>query len=143
YLTNQRIIFEQKERKGGVIGIGSKKEQELEWETRLSAVDTIKVENKGMFGGKDMMYFSLNDGDLREVTVEVKGGADNTFWQKQINRMISGNLEDERAIEPDPEMLEALRNAPTACHVCGGTLPKVVAGQTEIKCQYCGTVIRL
>ncbi|MEM6528003.1 MAG: hypothetical protein AAF653_06890, partial [Chloroflexota bacterium] len=80
---------------------------------------------------------------LREVTIEVKGSADNKFWQKQINRMISGNLEDERAIEPDPEMLEALRNAPTACHVCGATLPRVVAGQTEIKCQYCGTVIRL
>lgn len=144
FLTNQRIVFEQREKTGKKLGMfGGKMEQEVEWETLLSAVDGMEVENKGMFGGKDMIHFNLNAGDMRRVTLEVKGGADNKFWQKQVTRMISGDTEDERAIEPDPEMIEALKNAPTACHVCGATLPQIVAGQTEISCQYCGTVVRV
>jgi hypothetical protein len=144
FLTNQRLVFEQKEKTGKRMGMfGGKMEQEVEWEVPLSAVDKIEIENQGMFGGKDMMHFEVNEGDLRRVTVEVKGKADNKFWQKQINRMIRGEAEDERAIEPDAEMLESLQNAPTACHVCGATLPKLVAGQTEISCEYCGTVVRI
>lgn len=144
FLTNQRIVFEQKEKTGKKLGMfGGKNEQEVEWETPLSAIEKLEIENKGMFGGKDMMHFTMSEGDMLQVTVEVKGNADNKFWQKQVNRMISGDVEDERAIEPDAELIEALKNAPTACHVCSATLPKIVAGQSEIECQYCGAVIRV
>ena len=65
------------------------------------------------------------------------------FWAAQIQRMISGNTKDERAIQPDAEELEAIKQAPTACPSCGGTLPMLVAGQRQIDCVYCGTVIRV
>ena len=57
--------------------------------------------------------------------------------------MISGDVSNERAIEPDPELVERLRKAPTECHVCGGTLPQIVAGQNQVECRYCGSVVRV
>ncbi len=144
YLTDQRLIFEQKEKTGKKLGMfGGKQEQELEWELPLSTIDSVEAENKGMFGGKDMLNFQTSSSQHRQITVEVKGGVDCKLWQKQIQRMVSGDAANERAIEPDPEVVQRLREAPTACHVCGGTLPRIVAGQTEVTCSYCGAVIRI
>ena len=144
YLTDQRLIFEQKETTGKRLGMfGGKQEQEVEWALGLNTVEDVETENKGLFGGKDMLHFKTSDREHRAITVEVKGGVDCKFWQKQIQRMISGDVANERAIEPDPELLQQVREAPTACHVCGGTLPVLVAGQNQITCDYCGTTLRL
>lgn len=145
FLTDQRMVFEQKEKTGKRLGMfGGKMEQEVEWEVQLNQVEEVEAEKKGMFGGKDMLNFKLGSGaPFADLAVEVKGGVDCRFWAKQVERMIKGETTDERAIEPDPEMLESIRNAPTACHVCGATLPKLVANQTQIECQYCGSVIRI
>ncbi|MBZ0302457.1 MAG: hypothetical protein K8J31_22105 [Anaerolineae bacterium] len=143
YLTDQRLIFEQKETTGKRLGMfGGKQEQEVEWELPLHQIEAVRAENKGLFGGKDMLYFDTTSGQHRQITVEVKGGVDCKFWQQQIQRMISGDVANERAIQPDPELIEQLRSAPTACPVCGGTLPRIVAGQNQITCEYCGGVVR-
>jgi hypothetical protein len=91
-----------------------------------------------------MLNFTLGAGaPYGAVTVEVKGGVQSKFWAAQIQRMIEGKTDDERAIQPDRETLEAIRNAPTACPSCGGTLPQLVANQRQIDCAYCGAVIRI
>jgi len=144
FLTDQRLVFEQKEKTGKRLGMfGGKKVQEVELDIPLHHVESVEAENKGMFGGKDMLHFTMKDGPHSKITIEVKGSANNDFWVKQINRMAAGDVNDERAIEPDEEMVERLRNAPTECHVCGATLPMLMAGQTQVECQYCGAVIRL
>lgn len=145
YLTDQRLVFEQKETTGKTLGLfGGKKTQELEWEIPLNLVSEVKAENKGFFGGKDMLYFTLKPGAKHsQITVEVKGGVACKFWAAQVQRMISGNTKDERAVQPDAEELEAIKNAPTACPSCGGTLPMLVAGQRQIDCEYCGGVVRI
>jgi predicted nucleic acid-binding Zn-ribbon protein len=145
FLTDQRLIFEQKEKVGKRLGMfGGQDVQSVLWETPLTAVENIRADKKGFLGGKDMLYLSLGAGaPYSSITVEVKGGEDCNLWAKQINRMVSGDAHDERAIEPDPELIEALRNAPTQCHVCGGMLPQIMRGQLELSCRYCGTVIRL
>ncbi len=145
FLTDQRLIFEQKEKVGKKLGLfGGHKEQELEWEIPLNQVEAVKAENKGFLGGKDMLYFTLGSGaPYADITVEVKGGVACKFWAAQIDRMIKGETNDERAIQPDPETLEAIRSAPTACPSCGGTLPQLVASQRQIDCGYCGAVIRV
>ena len=123
---------------------GGKEVHEMKWEIPLNQVEKVDPENKGMFGGKDMLNFSLGSGaPYGAFVVEVKGGVDCKFWAKQIDRMINGDATDERAIEPDPEMIERLREAPTECHVCGGKLPMLVAGQNQMECGYCGSVIRI
>lgn len=145
FLTDQRLIFEQKEKTGKRLGLfGGKNTQEVEWEIPLHQIEKVEAENKGFFGGKDMLYFTLGAGAPHaQLTLEVKGGVNCKFWRDQINRMISGGTQDERAIAPDPELIEALRNAPAACNICGGTLPRLVAGQTQITCAFCGSVIRI
>jgi 3-oxoacyl-ACP reductase-like protein len=145
YLTDQRLLFEQKETTGKKLGLfGGKKTQELEFELPLHQIESVQPENKGFLGGKDMLNFTLGAGaPYGAVTVEVKGGVQSKFWAAQIQRMIEGKTDDERAIQPDPETLEAIRNAPTACPSCGGTLPQLVANQRQIDCAYCGAVIRI
>lgn len=142
YLTDHRLIFEQDEKVGKTFGLfGGKQVKEVRWEVNLNQIDSLEFENKGFFGGKDMVYLNLKDGTRH--TVEVKGATNNKFWIKQIERMIAGETNDERAIQPEPELLEALKNAPTACHVCGATLPMLVANQRQLECEYCGSVIRI
>lgn len=144
FLTDQRLIFEQKEKTGGGLFRRGEMTQEVEWEFPLSAIEDVVPENKGLLGGKDMLNFALGAGaPYPKLTVEVKGGVDCKFWARQIQRMVSGDAHDERAIEADPELIEKLRSAPTACHICGGTLPTIVAGQSAVTCSYCGAVIRL
>lgn len=145
YLTDQRLVFEQKEKTGKKLGLfGGKQTQELEWELPLHQVEGVTAENKGLFGGKDLLHFTLGSGaPFAQTTVEVKGKAKCKFWEAQIQRMISGDVNDERAIQPDEETLEKLANAPTDCPVCGATLPMLVANQRQVECMYCGTVIRV
>lgn len=145
FLTDQRLIFEQKETVGKTLGLfGGQKAHQMQWEAPLTAVEEVRAENKGLFGGKDMLYFTMGGGAAhRSITVEVKGGADCKFWAQQITRMMSGDAHDERAIQPDPELIERLRNAPTECPVCGGTLPQIMRGQLEVSCKYCGSVMRI
>jgi hypothetical protein len=144
FLTDQRLIFEQKEKTGGGLFRRGEMAQEVKWELPLSAVEEVTPENKGFLGGKDMLNFSLGSGaPFPRLTIEVKGGVDCKFWARQIQRLVSGDAQDERAIEADPELIEQLRKAPTACHICGGTLPTIVAGQSSVACTYCGAVIRI
>jgi hypothetical protein len=145
YLTDQRLLFEQKEKTGKKLGLfGGKQTQELEWEIPLNQVEKVVAENKGLFGGKDLLHFTFGGGaSLSQATVEVKGKAKCKFWAAQIERMIAGQTNDERAIAADSETLDTLASAPTACHVCGATLPRLVANQRQVECVYCGTVIRI
>lgn len=145
FLTNHRLVFEQKEKTGKRFGMfGGKETQDILWEVPIDSVEDAIPTNKGLLGGKDMVTLKLGAGaPYAEIVVEVKGGVASKFWAKQIKRMATGNAEDERAIEPDPEMIQRLQNAPTDCHVCGGKLPKIVEGQSEVECMYCGASIRI
>lgn len=144
FLTDQRLIFEQKETVGGGLFRRGEQKHEVEWEVPLSAVENVEPENKGLFGGKDMLHFTLGHGaPYPKVTVEVKGGVDCKYWARELKRLMSGEAKNERASQPDPELIEQLRKAPTQCHVCNGQLPRLVAGQTEVQCPYCGTVVRI
>jgi hypothetical protein len=144
FLTDQRLIFEQKETVGGGLFRRGEQKHEKEWEVPLNAVEGVQPENKGFLGGKDMLHFTLGGGaPYPKITVEVKGGVDCKYWAREIKRLMSGDAKNERASQPDPELIEQLRNAPTQCHVCNGQLPRLVAGQTEVQCPYCDTVIRI
>jgi regulator of replication initiation timing len=98
YLTDQRLVFEQKETTGKTLGLfGGKKVQEMEWGLALNLITGVKTENKGFFGGRDMVYLTLGEGAPHsEITLEVKGSANNEEWAKQIQRAISGELQAER-----------------------------------------------
>ncbi|MBN1963958.1 MAG: hypothetical protein JW910_04895 [Anaerolineae bacterium] len=145
YLTDQRFIFERKEKEGGFLGFGGKKVQGIEWEVPLSAIANVSSEKKGLFGGKDMVYLTISGGGpAPEVTIEVKGDVKANWYAQQLQRAIAGEIDHERALEPDPEVVEAVRNAPTACPNCGAPFSTpITRGMTQIACEYCGTVTRI
>jgi hypothetical protein len=127
-----------------MMGFGGKQVQEVLWEVALDTIEKIVPEDKGMFGGKDMMNMKLGAGaPYAEIVCEIKGGIDSKTWAKQINRAIKGFISQESTVEPDAELIERLRNAPTDCPNCGGVLPKLAAGANEVTCPYCGTVVRV
>jgi predicted nucleic acid-binding Zn-ribbon protein len=65
-------------------------------------------------------------------------------WLQMIGRARSGGYVRDRAVEIPPEELERIRNAPQQCSNCGApyTAP-LLRGQTEIRCSYCGHVVRI
>jgi gas vesicle protein len=144
FVTDQRLIFEQKEKVGGRFGFGGDKVQQVVFETPIGAISEVGSEDKGLFGQKDLIHLKLSSGDYPEVTFEVKsGGIDSKWYMQQLNRVISGEIDKERAIPVDEAAVQALREAPTTCSTCGATLPPITRGQTEVTCEYCGTVVRI
>jgi hypothetical protein len=143
FVTNQRLIFEQHEKTGKKLGLfGGKQVQQMLWEVPLNQVEGTQAENKGVFGGKDMVHLKLNaSASQGEITAEVKGGVACKAWVADLGRMIRGEIG--AAMMQDPELAERLRSAPTDCPTCGAVLPRAVAGQNSMTCQYCSTVVRL
>jgi ElaB/YqjD/DUF883 family membrane-anchored ribosome-binding protein len=145
YITDQRIIMEQDEKKGGFIGIGGKKEQGLLWEAPIGSIEDARPEKKGMLGGIDLIHLRMGSGaPFAETTIEVKGGINAEMFAGQLRRAASGEIERERGVDPDPAEVEALADAPTMCAVCGATFDQpVTRGMTQLECTYCGSVVRL
>lgn len=144
YVTDQRIIFEQSEKKGGMLGFGGKSVKEVLWEVSHDQVEKVVPANEGFGGGKDMMTLKLGSGaPYAEIICEIKGGIEADYWAQQVSRAVKGLISQDSAVEPDPELIERLQNAPTECPNCGGVLDKLVAGANEVTCKYCGNVVRI
>lgn len=160
FLTNGRLVFEQREKKAlkKVLFITTKSEtiQKQLWETPVGAIADIEAEDKKKFlGRKELLHLSF-----RERTRELPGdvtlhlhNATNEAWMELLKRVQSSEIEMERydvvaasgtqgpVAATTPAMPAAA--IPTKCPSCGGQLPTVYKGMQEITCDYCGTVIRL
>ncbi|NJL95119.1 MAG: hypothetical protein HC915_16070 [Anaerolineae bacterium] len=146
YITDQRVLFEQKEKTGkNLLGRGGKLKHELLWEAPLHTIDEVAHENKGLMGGIDLIYLKfLAGGPFAGTTLEVKKGIKAEWFAGQLKRAATGGLTKERAQEIDEALVEAIVNAPTTCPVCGATFDQpIIAGMTQMKCTYCGAITRL
>jgi hypothetical protein len=95
YVTNQRLIMEQKEKKGGFLGIGGHQVQQLAWEAPLSTVQSVSSENTGLFGNVDLVHLKLSNGDpAPETTVEVTD-AKAEWFAAQLQRALRDEIEQE------------------------------------------------
>lgn len=163
-LTDQRLIFEQKEeiatKKVLFITTEKQKVQSLAWETPVAQIEKAAGAKKGFMGKDDFLTVTLPEGasfkeasgqphyddkgrPLREVELHLKGESGEA-WQAHIGRVRSGDIARERTVPVDQAAQEAVANAPTKCPNCGATLTqKIMRGQTEITCEFCGSVIRL
>ena len=148
FLTDQRLLFEQRQEiaKKKVLFVTTEREkvQKLQFETPVVSVESIKATKQGMFKNEDWLEFQLPNGSFaREVKLHLDG-QDCNLWQQLINRIKSGDIASDRAIEVDTESVEKARSAPTKCPNCGGAITKpVLRGQDTIKCDFCGEIIRL
>lgn len=147
FLTDQRILFEQKEeiatKKVLFITTEKKKVQELKFEFPVVLVEEVRTSKLGTFKNEDHLDLMLGSGaPYRSVHVHI--WQDAARWQGLINRAKARDFEQDRAVAVDQAAVEKVKNAPTVCPACHAAITQtVLRGQDTIVCEYCGTVIRL
>jgi uncharacterized coiled-coil protein SlyX len=154
HLTDERIIFEQKEEIATkkILFITTEKElvQEMIFEALVGHVEEVNTSDEGLLGRKEMMeILFVPEARYNEVTLRLRG-AENEAWAELIDRVRTGEIERERlrvegeaAPEEQAMELEA-EEIPTDCPNCGATFTQpIVQGMREITCEYCGTIVRI
>jgi hypothetical protein len=147
YLTDQRILFEQKEeivtRKVLFVATEKQKVQQLQIECPVTLVDKVDISKQGLLKNEDHIEIRFASGALVEVA-HFHVWQDNATWQQLINRAKSKDFDKGRAVAIDQAAVDKVKAAPSQCPSCGGNITQVVIrGMDSITCEYCGFVIRL
>jgi uncharacterized coiled-coil protein SlyX len=154
HLTDERLVFEQKEKVATkkILFIATEKElvQEMLFEALVGHVEEVKTSDEGLLGRKEMLQILFSpDARYNEVSLRLRG-VENQEWAQLIDRVRTGEIERERlrfegeaAPEEQTMELEA-EEIPTDCPNCGATFTQpIVQGMREITCEYCGTIVRI
>ena len=147
YLTDQRLIFEQKEKVATkkVLFIATEKEliQETRWEVPVSQIEEVSSQRKGFLKKDQFIEVKFRSGSpLGSALLHIWQPGDE--WVSLINRARGGEFDATRAVPIDEDILQKVANAPTQCESCGGVINQpILRGMDAITCEYCGTVMRL
>jgi len=147
YLTDQRLIFEQKEeiatKKVLFVVTEKKKVQVLQLEAPVVLVDKVDTSKQGMMKNEDHIEIRFaSSAPVQMAHFHI--WKDNADWQALINRAKVKDFDKGRSVAVDQAAVELVKSAPTQCPSCGGAITTVVLrGMDSIKCEYCGLVIRL
>jgi hypothetical protein len=148
YLTDQRLIFEQKQeiatKKVLFITTEKQKVQKLQLEVPVFMTQEVKPSKQGLFGHEDHLEMSFASGAPVYNAHFHLNGQDCNAWQGLINRARVKDFDKGRSVPVDKTEAEKVKTAPTQCPICGGAITKpVLRGMDTITCDYCGNVIRL
>jgi len=147
FLTDRRLIFEQKEQvatqKILFFTKESKQVQECLVKAPLNAVSNVDASKRGFFKNEDHLQVDFS-GEAQYSCVRFHlFGQEGSDWQAMIGRARAGDYERDRAIAVSQAEKDKLTNVPTNCPGCGAPLGDlVVRGMEQITCKYCGNVIR-
>lgn len=147
YLTDQRILFEQKEKvtTKKVLFVATEKKlvQELLWEAPLALIEETKTRKDGFLNKDDYIEVRFGSGapfDLLHIHIWQSGDE----WKALLKRAKGKEFDGTRAIAIDEAAAKKVKDAPTKCPSCGGAINQVVLrGMESITCEFCGDVIRL
>jgi hypothetical protein len=147
YLTDQRILFEQKEevvtKKVLFVATEKQKVQQLQIECPVLLVDRVDLSKQGLLKNEDHIEVRFTSGAPVEVA-HFHIWQDNATWQQLINRAKSKDFDKERTVAVDQASIEKIKAAPSQYPSCGGNVTQVVLrGMESLTCEYCGFVIRL
>ncbi len=147
YLTDQRLLFEQKEeiatKKILFIATEKQKVQELRWEAPVILLTEIIPSKQGMLKNEDHLELRFGPGaSMQTAHLHIWQNAND--WLQLLNRAKAKDFDKTRAIAIDQTEVDKVKSLLSQCSSCGANLDQVVLrGQNEVKCQYCGFVIRL
>jgi predicted Zn-ribbon and HTH transcriptional regulator len=153
YLTDQRLLFEQKEQVATkkVLFVATEKEtiQELLIEAPVGAVSTVTTADRGIGGHQDHIEVEFREGDYAGAHFHLHG-QESEMWVSLIKRVLNGEIEREKyyaegedAAAEQATLDEALASAPSSCPSCGAPFDaQLVKGQRQLECEYCGMVAR-
>jgi hypothetical protein len=158
FLTNGRVVYEQREKKAKkkVLFVTTKSElvQNKLWESPVGNIAELEAEDKKKFlSRKELLHLRFREyssGLHGDVTLRLEH-VTNEEWVGLIKRVQSGEIEKDRfdapapGAEPSPDAAPAVapRDIPTKCPACGGKLPPLVKGMQQLVCDYCETVVRI
>jgi hypothetical protein len=148
YLTDQRLIFEQKQeiatKKILFIATEKQKVQQVVLDVPVDMVEKVEAMKKGMFGNQDHLTILFKVGaPYRQVWFHLDG-QDCQLWNGLIGRARTGDFNNDRAVAIDKKAEEKVRSAPSQCPNCGAPISAtVLRGMLSITCEYCQFVIRL
>ncbi|HTX93047.1 MAG TPA: hypothetical protein VMC09_17675 [Anaerolineales bacterium] len=147
YLTDQRLLFEQKEEVATkkVLGIATEKQkvQKLQVETPVSLAEKVDTSKQGLLKNEDHIEVHFGSGAPFELA-HFHIWQDMAAWQALINRARTKDFDAGRAVALDQAAVDKVKAAPAQCPSCGGNITKpVLRGQDSITCEFCGFVIRL
>jgi hypothetical protein len=147
YLTDQRLIFEQKEeiatKKVLFVVTEKQKVQGLQLESPVALADKVETSKQGLLKNEDHIEIHFASGaPLQMAHFHIWQEA--AVWQVLIDRAKVKDFDQGRAVALDQAAVEKVKAAPAQCPSCGGNITTVVLrGMDSIKCDYCGFVIRL
>jgi len=147
YLTDQRLIFEQKEeivtKKVLFVATEKQKVQQLQLEAPVALAEGVQTSKAGLLKNEDHIEIRFASGaPVQSAHFHI--WQDCAVWQGLINRAKSKDYDKGRAVSIDQAEVEKVRAAPTQCPACGGAITQqVLRGQDTIKCEFCGNVMRL
>jgi hypothetical protein len=147
YLTDQRLLFEQKEevatKKILFITTAKQKVQELKWEIPVALIDDIKASKQGMLKNEDHLEISFKEGAAHQ-SIHMHIWQDNIEWVHLLNRAKNREFDADRAVAIDQAEVAKVKTAPSKCPSCGANFDQVILrGQDSIKCEFCGFMVRL
>ena len=147
YLTDQCLIFEQKEeiatKKVLFVATQKQKVQGLQLEAPVALVDNVQTSKAGLLKNEDHIEVRFQPGaPVQSAHFHI--WQECALWQGLVNRAKSKDFDKGRAVAIDQAEVEKVKAAPTQCPACGGAITQVVMrGQDTIKCEFCGNVMRL
>ncbi|MBL8092975.1 MAG: hypothetical protein JNL73_02310 [Anaerolineales bacterium] len=147
FLTDQRVLFERREEIATkkFLFVATEKElvHELLLEVPVREVEGSVANDRGLFGNEDHIDVAFShEAPVRAAHFHLDG-QDNKLWVTLIERAKTGEFDKERAVKVEPGV-DHSATAPTKCPSCGANFTRpVMRGQTEIKCEFCGSIARL
>lgn len=152
YLTDQRLLFEQKEeivtkKRFGIFKSESEMVQKLHLDINIHDIESVQHSEEGGFlgmGKDDIMelVFSAN-APISRGRFHLKG-QDSADWASHIKRVQSGEINEDR----DEDFLEEIEEAqalvgtfPTRCPNCFADVPPPPRGVSSVQCEFCGSTI--
>jgi hypothetical protein len=147
YLTDQRLLFEQKEeiatKKILFITTEKQKVQDLKWEVPVALLQEIKPSKQGLLKNEDHLDLRFGSGAAIQ-SAHLHIWQEGNEWLQLLNRAKIKDFDKGRAVAIDQAEVEKVKSLPAQCPSCGANLAQVVfRGQDNVKCEYCGFVIRL
>ncbi|MDO9085638.1 MAG: hypothetical protein Q7U53_05460 [Anaerolineaceae bacterium] len=148
YLSDQRLIFEQKQEVATKKILFITKERELRQEILVDIpvrmIETVKTSKQGIFKNQDYLDLIFASGAQYSNAQFHLQNQDCEDWKTLINKTLSGDFDKNRIEQVDQEILDKVKNAPTICPQCSATINvQILRGMDQISCQFCGAIIKL
>lgn len=149
FITDHRMVFERKEevvtKRKLLIFTEKKLVREMQFEAPIGSVENVSIERVGGLFKKPVakVHFTSPPAPYAQVTLSLRG--DPEEWKGLITRVITGDADKDRVAGDAVEQpVQPTEPRVMKCSGCGATLTvPIVKGMQSVKCEYCGTVMRL